>query len=159
MAKLPSSFNSEEHEAPDYEPLKPGVYIGRIVDSEWKDCSESAKDPNGKYIKLTFELDAGQEGAGRMIWVNLNLVNKNEKAVAIAQGELSAITQACGKKVINDTQELHGIPMKLKVAVKKDGRGPDYPDQNVIKGYKPAESSASSGEGSSSKKGRKAPWD
>jgi len=161
MAKLPSAFKSDEHQAPAYEPISPGTYIAKIVESEWKDCSPSAKDPNGKYVKLTIRLEPNQEFAGRSIWVNLNLVNKNETAVEIANGELSAVTQACGKKIIQDTEELHGIPFKIKVGVRKDNRGDDYPDTNVIRAYEALEYGDvdEDAEAASTKKKGKAPWD
>jgi hypothetical protein len=136
MAQLPGEFKTSEHEAlRDFEALPAGWYVARIVESELCKCGPNAKDPNGKYYKLTFKLDEGQNGAGRQIWVNLNMVNANPKAVEIAQSELSSIAQAVEVPVVTDTEQLHGKPMKIKVALQADGRGEDFPPQNVIKKY------------------------
>lgn len=161
MPKLPSSFNREEHEQPDFEPIKAGRYIGRIVNSEMKECSPSAKDPDGEYLKLTFRIDEGQDFAGRQIWVNLNLINKNEQAVNIANAELARIVEAAGKDVIEDSDELHDIPMYLDVVVSKDNRGGDYPDTNRIKKYLPLKENKKKEKKSKNKKKSKGdkPWE
>lgn len=164
MAQLPNEFKAKDHEGlRDFEPLPAGMYIARIVESEMKQCKETAKDPDGQYLKLTIRLDEGQKYAGRQLWVNLNLINKNEKAVEIAQNELASITTACGKSVVRDSNELHGIPMRIKVAVVPDGRGADFPPQNQIKKYEPVDGASSSGASESSSEGgngkKKAPWD
>lgn len=160
MAKLPSAFDSSKHEPNDFEAIPAGKYIGRIIESKMKDCSATAKDPDGKYLSLTFKLDPGQDYAGRRLFHNLNLINKNETAVSIAQGDLSAITQAVGKKIIQDSEELHGTPILLTVAQEPDGRGPDFPPRNAIKKFEPVDG-AKKATGAAKKEGgkKKAPWE
>ena len=66
---------------------------------------------------------------------NLNLDNKNEKAVQIAQQTLASICLATNKINVNDSAELHNIPLIIKVGVQPAQGG--YDESNRIKGYKP----------------------
>lgn len=133
MAQLGQAFDSGQHDDMNtgFNPMPAGVYIAQVVESEIKDTSKKT----GKYIKLKFEILKG-EFKGRFVWTNLNIVNPNPVAVEIAQKELATLCRACGKAVIQDTQELHGIPIKMKIKIKpaKD----DYPAGNEPIGYKPA---------------------
>ena len=67
------------------------------------------------------------------------------QASEIAQRELSAICRAVGRFQINDSEELHNIPLIVKVAYvppKDDGKGGQWPEKNQIKQWKPAGSAA-----------------
>ena len=79
-----------------------------------------------------FEIIEG-EYAGRKVWARLNLENPNETAVAIARGDLSAICRAVGVLTPNDSDELHDIPLVIKVVAKK--RQDTGELTNEIKGY------------------------
>lgn len=132
MSLLPGgSFNANDVDPnAGFEPIPAGTYTVMITDSEMK--KTAAQD--GEYLKLTFKvLDEGDFN-GRLIWSNLNLVNKNDKAVEIAQKELSGICHAIGVLEPEDSQELHGQPMKAKVKVipPRDG----YDAQNGISFFK-----------------------
>ena len=61
----------------------------------------------------------------------LNLVNSNPQTVEIAQRTLSAICHATGKLQVNDSVDLHLVPMTIQVGVKppKDG----YSEKNTIR--------------------------
>jgi len=90
-------------------------------------------------------------------------VNTNPTAVEIANKELATICDAVGKNHIEDTEELHGIPMTIRV--KKTPATANYPEGNEINGYAPAEGYAkpeapvvkTSGDTEPSKK--KKPWE
>lgn len=131
MARLPSSFNSDEHgEMQDFEAIPAGEYQAKIKESEMV----KNKKETGSYLKLTFEVTAG-DYRGRLLWSNLNLDHPSEQAVEIAQKELATICRAVGKSAIDDSNELHGIDMLVKVTVK--AANPNYPASNVIRNYKP----------------------
>lgn len=133
MAQLPSAFNAQKAEKMnDFSPIPEGDYIAQIVKSELKKCKPTAKDPSGQYIQLQFKIIQG-ESAGRLLFTNLNIINKNPQAVEIAYKELATIAEACGKPVVQDTQELHGIPMTIKVGL--TAATPQRPPQNEIKFY------------------------
>ena len=133
MAKLGQAFDSGQHDDMNtgFDPMPAGEYIAQVVESEVKDTAKKT----GKYIKLKFAILKG-EFKGRFIWTNLNVVNPNPVAVEIAQKELATLCRACGKAVIQDTQELHGTPILMKIKIKpaKD----DYPAGNEPIGYKSA---------------------
>jgi hypothetical protein len=134
MPMLPSSFSSNDHEKlGDYSALEPGEYLAKIVKTEIK---ESQNNRRNKYWKLEFVVIEGQY-KDRKLWTNLNLINTNAQAVEIANKELATICEAAGKHNIDDTDELIGIPMKIRV--KKTPATASYPEGNNINGYSAAE--------------------
>jgi len=130
MAMLPSVFNTDDHkEAAGFEPIPAGDYLAEIIKSEVKDT----KDGTGKYISLHFKIVDG-EYAKRLVFANLNIVNKNQQAVEIAQGELKSICVAVGfDGELEDTADLHSVPLGIKVAIQEATA--KWPAKNVIKKY------------------------
>lgn len=130
MAKL--DFNAPQFEAPaddKFAPLPDGEYEAVIMDSDVKDT----KAGTGQYLKLVCEV-TGPTHSGRKVFANVNISNPNPQAVEIGQKELKAICIAVGKgdQVIKDSQELHNIPVVIKVLRdKKDDT------QNRIVAWKP----------------------
>ena len=125
----PSGFDASGVEpSADFDPLPPGWYVAEL--------SGSAMLPNskgtGEYLKLEFTILDGPF-ASRKIWAQLNLINPSTQAVGIAQRELSSLCRAAGKLRVQDSLELHSIPLELSVRIKSDG---EYGPQNVIKGYR-----------------------
>lgn len=108
--------------------LPAGEYVAALVKSDRKD----AKTHDNAYINCEFEVMDGA-AKGRRFWTMLNLWNSNAQAVAIARQELNSIMHACGRLRIADTQELHGIPMRVKLRVKADS----YGEKNLVSSYKP----------------------
>ena len=133
MSKLETAFDSGQHEDMNsgFDPMPADEYIAQVVES----AVLTTVKKTGKYIKLKFAILKG-EFKGRFVWTNLNIVNPNPVTVEIAQKELATLCRACGKAVIQDTQELHGIPILMKIKIKpaKD----DYPAGNEPIGYKSA---------------------
>ena len=131
MAKLPSSFNSDNYDdIGEFEAIPVGEYEAKITQSDLVKTSAGT----GEYLKLTFEIISG-DYRGRLLWSNLNLVNPSDKSVEIAHKELATICRACGKLSIEESEELHGIPMIVKVRVKPATAR--YPASNAIANYKP----------------------
>ncbi len=133
MAVLPTSFDTNQHEdmQGSFDVFPAGDYLMQITGSDIKDT----KKKDGKYIKLEFTLLDG-EYKGRKIWTNLNIINPNPVAVEIANKELATIGRAVGVVAIQDTQQLHGIPMVVKAKIQA-AKG-DFPAQNVPCGYEAA---------------------
>lgn len=139
MAKLPSAFNANaegQETMGDFSAIPAGDYLMAIKKSEMKKCKETAKDPNGQYLQMQFEVLNGKY-KGRMFFSNLNLINKNPQAVEIANKELATICKACGRPAIEDSTELHGIPMM--VTLSKTAGDANNPPKNDIKFYKNAD--------------------
>ena len=135
----------------DRSTLPAGEYVAQIVKSEKRD----AKAGNGNaYINLEWSVDGG-EYDGRRFWSMLNLWNNNSEAVKIAQRELNSICHAIGKLRVGDAEELHGIPMRVKLKVKTDS----YGDKNEIVTIKPLNDAGGSVATSQPSAGEKsAPW-
>lgn len=130
MAQL--NFDASEVPTMDnFDPIPAGSYLAIISDSEMKPTNKG----DGNYLKLTFEVVQEGEYQGRKVWSQLNLDNPNPTAVQIAMRELSSICHAAGKLQVNDSSELHNVPMVIKVKIKQEpGRNP----QNQITGYEAA---------------------
>jgi len=142
MTLLPRQFNSGDHEdMNDFSPVPEGDYIAQIHKSSMENCKETAKDPNGKYLKLEWKVISPKKYQGRLLWTQLNIINKNTQAVEIAQKELATICRACGIPSVQDSQQLHGIPCKLKVDVKPATA--QWPASNRIKYYEKADAHVS----------------
>lgn len=130
--------------------LPAGEYVAAIVKSERRE----AKSGNGNaYINLEFEVLDGQY-QGRRFWTMLNLWNHNQTAVEIAQRELNSICHAVGKLRVSDSEQLHNIPMLVKLGVRTD----DYGTQNITKGYKPMNGGVPQQQEPQQQSGSTAPW-
>lgn len=132
------NFNAQDV-APQqaFENLAPGWYTAMIVESELKPTQAGT----GSYLEITIEVVAPQQFAGRKLWDRLNLNNPNEKAVEIAYQTLSAICHATGVIQVQDSQQLHNIPMDVKVGMSKVTE--QYPEpRNEVKGYRACQGAA-----------------
>ena len=107
-----------------------GWYNVMIDESEMK----PTKDGANFYLKLRLSILDG-EYAGQKIFDNLNLKNANPVAQEIAYKKLSAYAHACGVLHVQDSQQLHNIPFKVNITLKKDPSG-QYADQNNVTGIK-----------------------
>lgn len=152
MANLGGSYEAGNETMGERDAIPAGDYVAAMVKSEKK----GPNDKGNSYINCEFEVQDG-ELQGRRFWTMLNLWNSNSQAVEIAQRELNSIMHACGKLRVDDTEELHGIPMRVAVKVEDD---PKYGAQNRVKGYKPLNSSgaAQSHQHQAGQSGGNAPW-
>jgi hypothetical protein len=86
MASLNGTFDATEvAPAVPLEVLPPGKYLAQLIESEMA----PTKAGDGQLLKLIFEILEGPS-ARRKIFDQLNLVNRNEQTVEIAQRTLSA---------------------------------------------------------------------
>ena len=91
------------------------------------------KAGNGTRLEFEFTVTGGQY-SGRKVWEALNVDNPSEKAVEIAKADLAAICKAVGVAQMSDTEQLHGIPLVVKVVQDNDSNTP----RNKIAGFLPA---------------------
>ncbi len=133
----------------DRSALPPGEYVATIVKSEKR---PSRANPQNEMISLEFSVHEG-EHEGRRFWTNLNLWNTNSQAVEIAQRELNSICHAIGKLRVDDSEDLHGIPMRVKLGFRKNSTDETEPKSYAPLNAAPAASAPASGGGGSS-----APW-
>jgi hypothetical protein len=131
MALLPNVFVPDEADENPFAPIPAAWYLAEITKSELK----TTNDKTGKYIALSMKVTDG-EYSGRMLYANLNIVNKSETAVKIAQSDLKNICTAVGfEGELEDTEDLHGIVMAVKVTEKPETS--QWPAKNECKNYKP----------------------
>ena len=97
-----------------FDPIPEGKYPCAIVASAF----ESTKDGTGQMLKLELEVVDGQH-KGRKVFARLNLKNKSDEAVRIAQAQLSAICHALGILKPKDSSELHNRPMLVTIKLRK----------------------------------------
>jgi hypothetical protein len=128
MAAL--NFNALEV-APDMgvmDPLPEGWYNVMIDNSE----ISPTKNGDGAILKLRFKVVDGNF-INRSVYGRLNIRNANDIAQRIALAQLSAISHAVGIMQVSDSQQLHGIPLKIRVkVVEQEG----YSPSNDIIAYK-----------------------
>jgi hypothetical protein len=124
-----------------FEVIPAGWYNIVLTESEMKENSKK----DGAYLALVFTIIDGPH-ANRKLFDRLNLQNPNPTAVEIAYKTLSAICHATGVIQVQDSSQLHGIPLMGKVSVRAAGPGADgkhYDAQNELKGYKPVDKGGS----------------
>ena len=132
MATLGNTFDANNVEpSQPRDPVPPGDYLAQITWSEFK----TTKRGDGQYLELEFEVLEPEEFASRKFWDRLNLDNPNAKAVEIAERTLSSICRAAGVMQVEDSEQLHDIPMVVKLDIEEDEQG--RVNQRV-KGYKAA---------------------
>lgn len=107
-----------------------GDYQAQVVDS----AVVRTASGSGEMLKLTFEVMAGDFRRRRLV-ERLNIVNANATAQRIAQEMLARLCAAAGLAGVADSEELHGIPVMIRVGI-RPGSG-DYGEQNTIKDYRP----------------------
>jgi len=131
MAQL--QFNaSEVPEDEGFEVIPAGDYSAQIIQSEMK----RNKADTGSFLEMRVQI-LDEEYTGRLIFERLNLDNPNETAVKIAQRTLADICEAVGVLEVEDSEELHGIEMLVRVGIQ--AASGDWGASNVVKKYMAAE--------------------
>jgi len=121
------SFNAQQYEPrfggggglpanPDGSPAKYKVIVS---DSS----QETTQDQQGGYIRLECKVIEGP-CTGQTQDMRLNVHNKSQKAVEIANKQLAAVCAVVGKPYFQDTAELYNIPFIIEV--RKQRNNPEY---------------------------------
>lgn len=138
MAYLDQPINASdlpEDTGSDFSPVPPGEYSVNIKDAELK----ATNDGTGQYIKLRLDI-IGPTHAGRVIFSNINIRNKSQQAESIGRAQLGAIMKALGMATLQDTDQLIGGQLSVKVAIREartdQATGKTYEASNEVKGYK-----------------------
>lgn len=129
MAQLNFDARTVAPDQGQQDPVPAGWYKVVMDKSEMK----PTKDGTGQRLEMQFKIIDGQY-AGRKIFEGLNLVNANPVAQEIAYKQLSAICHAVNVMVAQDSSQLHGIPLQIKVNL-KPANG-QYEAKNEVKAYK-----------------------
>jgi hypothetical protein len=125
MARFDEVFDVNElPEGGNFEPLPAGWYTVEIKDAEIKET----KSGTGKYLSVSYQTDSG-----RVIFGNLNIRNANTKAEEIGRQQMGNLMRAVGLSRLTDSDQLIGLNLQIKLAVKED---PQYGTSNEIKAFK-----------------------
>ena len=141
MAKLGITINKAdlpEDSQGDYSPIPDGWYTTQVTGAELKDT----KAGTGQYIKVEHTI-VGEQFSGRKVWGNINIQNPNEKAEEIGRQQLNKLMTAIGLNMLEDTDELVGKDVSIKLKIKEASGG--YDASNEVKGYKASGSAAPAG--------------
>ena len=130
MAFLDETFEVDQLPVSEksYEVLPSGWYMATISSAELK----STKAQNGQYIAIRYDI-TGPTHQGRVVFGNLNIRNPNPKAEEIGRQQLGEVMRAIGLAKVQDTDELIGGQLSIKVDVRSSEQ---YGDQNEVKGFK-----------------------
>jgi len=155
MAFLGQSYNTEDMpQGNDYTPLPDGWYQSNITKAEVK----QTKAGDGSYIAVAYTI-TGPSHEGRVVFGNLNIRNKNPKAEEIGRQQLGDVMRAIGLAKVDDSDQLIGGTLAIKLKTKKDEQ---YGDRNEIAAWKAVEGSVPPVAGKSASadapKGSAPPW-
>jgi hypothetical protein len=118
----------------DFLPIPAGDYTASIKSADLT----PTKDGSGQYIKLRLDV-TGPTHAGRVIFANVNIRNQSSAAEQIGRAQLGAIMKAAGMATLQDTDQLVGVQLGIKVAIREACTTPEgktYEASNEVKGYK-----------------------
>lgn len=129
MALLGFDATTVQPDTGQLDPIPAGWYIVSMDESDVKPTNDGL----GARLAVRFVVLDGQY-AGRKIYSGFNIRNANPVAQEIAFKQLSALAHAVGVLNVQDSAQLHNIPLKVRVKIKppKDG----YEAQNEITAYK-----------------------
>lgn len=99
------------------------------------------KSGTGQYIKLKMTI-TGPTHQGRVLFSNLNIRNQSAKAEEIGLQQLGELMRAAGLEKVEDTDELVGASVVVKVSRVQDADyGDDEGFKNEVKAFKSASGS------------------
>ena len=130
MSFLGETFNAADlpQGTGNFDPIPAGVYTASITQANLRDT----KDGTGKMIAVRYDI-TGPSHQGRVIFSNINIRNKSPKAEEIGRQQLGDIMRAIGLASLQDTDQLIGGQLQIKVDIeKKEG----YEARNQVKGFK-----------------------
>lgn len=136
MASLGITLNQNDlPEGNNFDPIPEGWYTATIKAAELK----NTKANDGQYIAVQYAV-TGPTHAGRVIFGNLNIKNRNSEAERIGMGQLGSVMGAIGLPSIQDTDQLIGGNCQIKVGLSKPQEG--YEQRNEVRGWKAIEGGA-----------------
>ena len=122
------SFNAAEVQPSSFDALPAGTYEAVIANSEAKPM----KSGNGMGFNFEFEIISG-DCKGRKVFSWITFEHRTSpQAQQIGREQLSALCRAVGVTQLNDTVQLHNLPLMITLGIDKND-----PTRNVVKAYKP----------------------
>ena len=125
MAQI--NFNAAEIETTSRDAIPTGIYEAVVTDSEMR----ATKSGLGMGINLTFEILTEGPAKGRKVFSWINYEHPKVEAQRIGREELASLCKAVGVTELNDTAQLHNLPLMITVGIDRND-----PTRNVIRAYK-----------------------
>ncbi len=147
MAQL--NFNAAEVDTTSRDAIPSGSYEAVVTDSEMR----ATKNGLGMGINLTFEIISEGPAKGRKVFVWINYEHPKVEAQRIGREELASLCKAVGVTDLNDTVQLHNLPLLITVGLDKND-----PTRNVVKAYKPKAAQPAQAAQKSPQAAGAAPW-
>lgn len=121
-------FNaSQTEEVQEFDLIPAGEYPAIAIESEIKQHDSGAQS-----LLITFQIVAGKY-QNRKVWLRQNWLKKDRTPNAIGQRFLGDLCRSVGVMNPKDTCELHGRPVSIKLACKKEKDQEGNPrDVNVV---------------------------
>ena len=160
MAFLGETFSTDELPVSDrsYDLIPDGWYTATITKAELG----MTKAGTGTKIDMRYDI-TGPTHEGRVIFGNLNIRNPSQEAEEIGRQQLGEIMRAIGLAKVEDTDQLIGGTLQIKVGQSKPQAG--YEVRNEVKGFKavggsaaPAAPAPAAPAATSAPSGAKPPW-
>ena len=124
MAQI--NFNAAEIETTSRDAIPTGTYEAVVTDSEMR----ATKSGLGMGINLTFEILTEGPAKGRKVFSWINYEHPKVEAQRIGREELASLCKAVGVTELNDTAQLHNLPLMITVGIDRND-----PTRNVVKKY------------------------
>lgn len=124
-----------------FDPIPAGEYIATIEGAELMltKAKEGRPAGAGQYINLKLKIEAPTH-ANRVVFGIVNIRNANPEAERIGRTQLGNIQRALGIATLQDTDQLIGGRIAIKVAIKAATE--KYPAGNEVKAYKAVDGAA-----------------
>ncbi|NBS35068.1 MAG: DUF669 domain-containing protein [Methylocystaceae bacterium] len=133
----PIDFSKVSGKGGGFSLLPPGDYL--VALKEARELT-TTKNGQGTTLPLCFEVIDG-DFTGRLIWIRPIFSHQKEAAQRFGQSLLKELCTAAGILVLEDTNQLLGVPVVGSVIIEKDKNGV-YEDQNRIRSFSSAQGQA-----------------
>ncbi len=136
---LPGGFDSATvaPQSSVSDPIPAGVYDVEITGADVKET----KNQKGSGLKLEYTVVSPATFEGRKVFQFLNLKHENQQAEQIGQSQLSALCRAVGIGRLDDSDQLFGKILRVRVRIRPPANG--YEASNDISSYEQAGSAMS----------------
>jgi len=119
----------------EFELITNGWYEAEVIDSEVKNSVISGND----YLNLTWMITGAGDGGDpqfteRRVWQVLSIFHPTDSVRERSLGDLISIAQAAGVDGYEDTDDITGARLQIKIGTQKS-KDPQYGDKNVVRGY------------------------
>ena len=157
MAFLGETFSTDSLPVADrsFDLIPEGWYSATITKAELT----KTKAGTGDKIDMRYDI-TGPTQQGRVVFGSINVRNPSQEAEKIGRQQLGEVMRAVGLSKIDDSDELVGAPIVVRVKIKPASNG--YDARNEVGGFKSASGAMpqvnSSPEPTASVGGAKPPW-